>query len=111
MILCSPLNPIVLIQDHSYAINLARDFGPRLFSYIVGYGHEVWSAGGYYFWIPMVAPFAGCMFGGFLYDLLIYTGPSPINTPWLGLKRFVHPGEAVKAAKGHLHRHKEEGTV
>ena len=56
-------------------------------SYIVGYGHDVWSAGGYYFWIPMVAPFCGTVFGGFLYDIFIYTGPeSPINTPWWGFK-------------------------
>jgi aquaglyceroporin related protein len=59
----------------------------------------------------MVAPFCGCMFGGFLYDLLIYTGPSPVNTPWLGLKRFFHPGEAKKALREHQRRVKEEGSV
>lgn len=39
----------------------------------------------------MICPFIGCTFGGFLYDTLIYTGESPINTPWMGLKRVVHP--------------------
>ena len=39
-----------------YSINFARDFGPRLMSCALGYGHEVWSARRYYFWIPMVAP-------------------------------------------------------
>lgn len=48
--------------------------GPRLVSYMLGYGHEVWSAGNYYFWVPMVAPFFGCTFGGFLYDTFIFTG-------------------------------------
>ncbi|CAK7272665.1 glycerol channel [Sporothrix epigloea] len=79
--------------ETGYAINLARDFGPRLVSYMIGYGHEVWSFGGYYFWIPMVMPFLGCLFGGFLYDTFIYTGPSPMNTPWLGLKRLVRPNK------------------
>nr|OQO17374.1 hypothetical protein B0A51_15755 [Rachicladosporium sp. CCFEE 5018]OQO20325.1 hypothetical protein B0A51_12486 [Rachicladosporium sp. CCFEE 5018]OQO23513.1 hypothetical protein B0A51_09506 [Rachicladosporium sp. CCFEE 5018] len=77
--------------ETGYAINLARDFGPRLMSYFLGYGHEVWSAGNYYFWVPMISPFFGCAFGGFLYDLLLFTGESPINTPYLGLYRFI-PG-------------------
>lgn len=97
--------------ETGYAINLARDFGPRLMSYAVGYGPEVWSAGGYYFWIPMVAPFLGCAFGGFLYDVFIYTGPSPVNTPWLGLKQLLHPGYAWKHRREHLRREKEEGVV
>merc|ERR1712093_341166 len=94
-----PLTPLALFfvifgigacfgWETGYAINLARDFGPRLVSYIVGYGHEVWSAGGYYFWIPMVTPFFGATFGGFLYDVFIFEGESPINTPYMGLKRF-----------------------
>ena len=78
--------------ETGYAINLARDFGPRLMSYAVGYGPEVWSAGDYYFWVPVVASFLGCAFGGFLYDVFIYTGPeTPINTPWLGIKRILNP--------------------
>jgi aquaglyceroporin related protein len=62
-------------------------------SYIVGYGPQVWSAGGYYFWIPIVAPFCGTVFGGLLYDLFIYTGPeSPVNKPWLGFKYLLSGG-------------------
>jgi aquaglyceroporin related protein len=61
--------------------------------YIAGYGHEIWSAGGYYFWIPLVAPFLGCTFGGFLYDFFVYTGPeSPVNKRWLGFKHLLSGG-------------------
>lgn len=82
-----PLTPLALFfvifgigacfgWETGYAINLARDFGPRVMSYFLGYGKEVFQAGNYYFWVPMVAPFFGCVFGGFVYDALIYTGKS-----------------------------------
>ena len=74
-------------------------------SYAVGYGPEVWSAGDYYFWVPMVAPFVGCVLGGLLYDIFIYTGPeSPINSPWMGGKMVVHPQATYrKRHQEHLH--------
>lgn len=82
--------------ETGYALNLARDFGPRLMAAIVGY-EGMWSAGNYYFWIPIVAPFFGCLFGGFLYDVFIYTGPeSPINTPYMGLPFLFKPRQALK---------------
>jgi aquaglyceroporin related protein len=49
---------------------------------MLGYGHHVWAAGNYYFWIPMVAPFFGCTFGGWLYDMFIFTGSYvPLHFP------------------------------
>ena len=39
----------------------------------------------------MVSPFFGCLFGGFLYDVLLFTGESPMNEPYWGLYRFI-PG-------------------
>jgi hypothetical protein len=59
----------------------------------------------------MVAPFCGCAFGGFLYDVFIYTGESPVNTPWLGLKQIVYPKYAINARKERFRREKEEGIV
>jgi aquaglyceroporin related protein, other eukaryote len=83
---------------------MARDFAPRLMSFILGYGSDVWNARDYYFWIPNVAPLCGTIFGGFLYDTFIYTGPeSPINTPWLGLKALV-TGRAWRKDKRDLER-------
>jgi len=39
----------------------------------------------------MVSPFFGCLFGGFLYDMLLFTGESPMNEPYWGLYRII-PG-------------------
>lgn len=58
----------------------------------------------------MVAPFLGCMSGGFLYDLFIYTGSSPVNTPWLGLKH-LWPNYAHETRREHRQREKDEGIV
>jgi aquaglyceroporin related protein, other eukaryote len=35
----------------------------------------------------MVAPFFGTTFGGWLYDMFLFTGQSPINTEAAGLAR------------------------
>jgi len=57
----------------------------------------------------MVAPFFGCTFGGFLYDVFLFTGESPINTPWMGLKRLFHPHK--KDWSTHAARSDSEKTV
>ena len=54
-----------------YAINPARDLGPRLFTALAGWGGEVFRAGHGWWWVPLVAPCLGALLGGFVYDLLI----------------------------------------
>jgi len=54
-----------------YAINPARDFGPRLFTAIAGWGPQVFRAANNWWWVPIVAPLLGGVLGGFVYDLLV----------------------------------------
>jgi glycerol uptake facilitator-like aquaporin len=54
-----------------YAINPARDLGPRLLTFVGGWGGEVFRAGGHWWWVPIVGPLAGGVGGGFVYDLLV----------------------------------------
>jgi glycerol uptake facilitator protein len=61
--------------NSGYAINPARDFGPRVFAAIAGYD-KVAFPGDYanistYFWIPIVAPLVGACVGALIYDLFI----------------------------------------
>jgi len=54
-----------------YAINPARDLGPRLFTAVAGWGTEVFRAGNGWWWVPLVAPPIGAVLGGFAYDATI----------------------------------------
>ncbi len=54
-----------------YAINPARDFGPRLASALLGWGPAVFQSHDWYFWVPIVAPLAGGVVGGLIYDSAI----------------------------------------
>ncbi|MET9559722.1 MIP/aquaporin family protein [Streptomyces tauricus] len=55
-----------------YAINPARDFGPRLASFLTGYG-GAWrdQYGNLYFWVPIIGPLIGGLLGAGLYKVLI----------------------------------------
>lgn len=57
--------------NSGYAINPARDFGPRLFTFLAGWGSGVFTAGNNWWWVPIVAPCVGAVIGACLYDLFI----------------------------------------
>ena len=56
----------------AWAINPARDFGPRLFCFFAGWGASALPSPGNYWWIPIVAPLLGGVLGGGAYQILIH---------------------------------------
>jgi MIP family channel proteins len=60
-----------------YAINPARDLGPRLFTLLAGWGSEVFRAGNHWFWVPIAGPLIGGVAGAIIYDALIGNFFSP----------------------------------
>lgn len=62
---------------HGYAINPARDFGPRLFTVVAGFHNNGLSDGTRVWWIPVVAPLLGGLIGAAVYDF--------------GIRRFLRP--------------------
>ena len=59
--------------NSGYAINPARDFGPRIFAWIAGWG-KLAMPGDYgwintYFWVPIVGPLLGAALAAPVYDL------------------------------------------
>ncbi len=60
-----------------YAINPARDFGPRVFAWLAGWGSvalpgTVKGAFTAYFWVPIVGPLVGGVIGAYIYDFFIF---------------------------------------
>ena len=54
-----------------FAVNPARDFAPRVFTAMAGWGSLPFTAGGSFFWIPLLAPMLGSVSGTILYSLFI----------------------------------------
>lgn len=64
-------------SNSGYALNPARDFGPRLFTYMAGWGEDVFKAGGGWWWVPLVAPCVGALLGTVVYELMIEVHHDP----------------------------------
>jgi glycerol uptake facilitator protein len=62
---------------HGYAINPARDFGPRLFTVLAGFRNNGLTDGARIWWVPVVAPLLGGLVGAAIYDF--------------GIRRFLRP--------------------
>jgi glycerol uptake facilitator protein len=52
---------------HGYAINPARDFGPRLFTAVAGFRHNGLTDGNEW-WVPIAGPLLGGVIGAAVYD-------------------------------------------
>ncbi|GMF16623.1 unnamed protein product [Phytophthora lilii] len=58
-------------MNTGYALNPARDFGPRLFTLLAGYGPKVFSANAHYFWVPIIGPLVGGVMGAGSYFFIV----------------------------------------
>ncbi len=56
---------------HGYAINPARDFGPRLFVTLAGFKNNGLTDGSLIFLVPIVGPIIGGVLGAVLYDMSV----------------------------------------
>ncbi|KAK7048568.1 aquaporin-like protein [Favolaschia claudopus] len=104
---CSSSAPYACIgaslgMETAYAINPARDLGPRLLTSMVGYGSQVYTYRNHYWlWCPIIAPILGAQAGSIFYDAFIYTGEeSPFNKPNAAAR--AHRERASHAARRNL---------
>ena len=56
----------------AWAINPARDLGPRIFCFFTGWGSAAFPSPDHYWWVPIVGPLLGGILGGAAYQVLIH---------------------------------------
>jgi glycerol uptake facilitator protein len=82
--------------DAGYAINPARDFGPRLAEFFTGFGHAFRDQyGDLYFWVPIVGPIIGALLGAWLYKVLVGKFLPEEETPAAPLEEAVPEPQAA----------------
>jgi glycerol uptake facilitator protein len=92
--------------DAGYAINPARDFGPRLASFFTGYGSAMRDQNGdFFFWVPIVGPLIGGPLGAVLYDALIGRHLPIDDAEQEPGRSTTDPDEDRARASGHDHDH------
>ena len=71
----APIQAVVIGASAGYleawAINPARDLGPRTFAWLMGWGPSAFPGVGAYWWAPIAGPFIGAVIGGGAQHLLI----------------------------------------
>lgn len=74
-----------------YAVNMARDLGPRILLSCLGYESKVWTHNSYW-WLygPIVGTIAGTVFGCILYDICLFTGEDSPVFRKLNFQHFFH---------------------
>ena len=64
---------------HGYAINPARDFGPRILAALAGFKNNGLTDGSGVFWVPIVGPLIGGVIGAGVYEFAVHRFlPHPI---------------------------------
>ncbi|EJC98509.1 aquaporin [Fomitiporia mediterranea MF3/22] len=76
-----------------FAVNPARDLGPRILTAMAGYGAAVFTfRHQYWLWCGVLAPILGGLVAGFVYDAFVYTGEDSI---------FNRPNRAARTTRLH----------
>jgi len=95
-------------METSYAVNPARDLGPRLFLAMVGYGSVVFNfRSQYWLWCPIISPILGAQLGGLLYDTFLFTAkldcaPPPRPAPTHELTFDTHRTKPRRTAESRM---------